>query len=221
MKIAFISSFVPRKCGIATYTRDLSSEIHKKRIPISVFAMENPKITGVYAPPVTGTIRQEKIDDYQKAAKKLNLSSVDIVHLQHEFGLFGGTDGVYILKFARALMKPLIVTFHTVLLTPTEHQKYVIQELARLARKVTVMDEVAKNRLEQVYGLNPNDIVFINHGAPIVTMKKDRAKKIIGFPDAFILLANNLLSRNKGIEYAIEAVGQAVGKIPNLVFLVV
>src|SRR3989344_4860073 len=221
MKIAFISSFVPRKCGIATYTRDLYLEIHKKRIPISIFAMENPMIPTVYVPPTVMSIQQEKIADYQKVAKRLNSSSVDIVHLQHEFGLFGGADGEYILELARALKKPLIVTFHTVLLTPTEHQKYIIQELARLARNVIVMDEVAKNRLEQVYGLNPSDSVFILHGAPIVTMKKDKAKKIIRFPHAFVLLANNLLSRNKGIEYAIEAVAQAVGKIPNLAFLVV
>lgn len=220
MKIAFIASFVPRKCGVATYTRDLSLEIHKKRIPISIFAMENPKISTVYAPPVIKTIQQEKIATYQEAAKLLNSSSIDIVHLQHEFGLFGGADGEYILELARALQKPLIVTLHTVLLTPTEHQKYIIQELARLARNVIVMDEVAKNRLEQVYGLNPNDSVFILHGAPIGTMRKDKAKKIIRFPDAFVLLANNLLSRNKGIEYAIEAVAQAVGKIPNLVFLI-
>lgn len=220
MKIAFIASFVPRKCGVATYTRDLSLEIQKKRIPISIFAMENPMIPTVYAPPVIKTIQQEKIADYQEVAKQLNSSSIDIVHLQHEFGLFGGADGKYILELAQALKKPLIVTFHTVLLTPTDHQKYIIQELARLARNVIVMDELAKNRLEQVYGLNPSDSVFILHGAPIVTMRKDNAKKIIRFPHAFVLLANNLLSRNKGIEYAIEAVAQAVGKIPNLVFLV-
>lgn len=221
MKIAFIASFVPRKCGVATYTRDLSLEIHKKHIPISIIAMENPMIPTVYAPPVLKTIQQEKIADYQKVAKLLNSSSCDIVHLQHEFGLFGGADGEYILELARALKKPLLVTFHTVLLTPTEHQKYIIQELARLARNVIVMDEVAKNRLEQVYGLNPNDSVFIMHGAPIVTMKKDDAKKVVRLSHSFVLLANNLLSRNKGIEYAIEAVAQAVSKIPNLVFLVV
>lgn len=220
MKIAFIASFVPRKCGVATYTRDLSLEIHKKHIPISIFAMENPMIPTVYASPVMETIQQEKIADYQKVAKQLNSSSIDIVHLQHEFGLFGGADGEYILELARALEKPLLVTLHTVLLTPTEHQKYIIQELARLSRNVIVMDEVAKNRLEQVYGLNPSDSVFILHGAPIITMKKDNAKKIIRFPHAFVLLANNLLSRNKGIEYAIEAVAQAVKEIPNLVFLV-
>src|SRR3990170_3040085 len=220
MKIAFIASFVPRKCGVATYTRDLSLEIHKKRIPISIFAMENPMIPTVYAPPVMETIQQEKIADYQKVAKLLNSSSVDIVHLQHEFGLFGGADGEYILDLASLLNKPLVVTFHTVLLTPTEHQKYIIQELTRLSRNVIIMDEVANNRLEQVYGLNPSDSVFILHGAPITTMKKDVAKKIINFPYTFILLANNLLSRNKGIEYAIEAVAQAVLKIPNLVFLV-
>lgn len=221
MKIAFITSFVPRKCGVATYTRDLSLEIHKKRIPISIFAMENPMIPTVYAPPVIKTIQQEKIADYQKVAKLLNSSSIDIVHLQHEFSLFGGADGEYILELVRALKKPFIVTFHTVLLTPTEQQKYIIQELGRLARNVIIMDEVAKSRLEQVYGLNSSDSVFILHGAPIVTMKKDNAKKIINFPHSFILLANNLLSRNKGIEYAIEAVVQAVQEIPSLVFLIV
>ncbi len=221
MKIAFIASFVPRKCGVATYTRDLSLEIHKKRIPISIVAMENPLIPTLYVSPVMETIQQEKIADYQKVAKLLNSNSIDIVHLQHEFGLFGGTDGEYILELARALEKPLIVTFHTVLLTPTEHQKYIIQELARLSRNVIVMDEVAKNRLEQVYGLNPSDSVFILHGAPITMMKKYDAKKIINFRHSFVLLANNLLSRNKGIEYAIKAVALAVQEMPSLVFLVV
>ncbi|KKP34467.1 MAG: Glycosyltransferase [Candidatus Roizmanbacteria bacterium GW2011_GWA2_32_13] len=221
MHITYISSFVPRKCGIATYTRDLSVEIHKKHIPLSIIAMENVLIPYSYSAPVTKIIRQEKLDDYKKVAQQLNSDPTDIVHLQHEFGLFDGRDGQYILNFASELTKPLIVTFHTVLLTPTENQKYIIQELARLSRNVIVMDEVAKNRLENVYGLNPNDSVFILHGAPIVNIKKPDAKKAINFSDSFVLLANNLISRTKGLEFAIKAVPKAVKEIPNLKFLIV
>lgn len=220
MRIANISSFVPRKCGVATYTRDLSFEVDKKH-PISIIAMENPFLPQEYTKPVITIIRQEKLLDYKKAAQQLNSDSTDIVHLQHEFGLFGGRDGQYVLNFASELTKPLIVTFHTVLLTPTENQKYIIQELARLSRNVIVMDEVAKNRLENVYGLNPNDSVFILHGAPIVNMKKPDAKKAINFSHSFVLLASNLLSRTKGLEYAVKAVAKAVKEIPNLKFLIV
>lgn len=221
MRITYISSFVPRKCGIATYTRDLSAEVAKQHNTISIVAMENSLLPQEYSKPVEKIIRQEKLTDYEKLANSINGDSSEIVHLQHEFGLFGGDDGEYILGFATLLKKPLVVTFHTVLLTPTDRQKYIVQELSRLSRFTIVMDEVAKNRLEQVYGLNPNDSVFILHGAPVISMKKFDAKKIIDYSDSFILLANNLLSGSKGMEYAIEAVSEAAKSIPNLKFLIV
>lgn len=221
MKITFISSFVPRKCGIATYTRDLSLAIEELKNGFSVIAMENPAIPVSYSPPVTGVVLQDSRQDYKKAAEAINSSISDIVHLQHEFGLFGGEDGEYILELARALAKPLVTTFHTILLTPSDHQKYVVQELTRLSRGVTVMEEVAKYRLENVYGLNTRDISVIPHGVPIISTNREAAKKNIGYSDSFFLLANNLLSRNKGIEYAIEAVGKAISTIPNLLFLIV
>lgn len=188
----------------------------------SVIAMENPVIPISYSLPVTEVILEDSRQDYKKAAESVNSSSSDIVHLQHEFGLFGGEDGgEYILEFARLLTKPLITTFHTVLLTPTEHQKHIIQELTRLSRNVTVMEEVAKDRLENVYGLNTRDISIIPHGVPIITINREVAKKRIDYADSYILFASSLLSRNKGIEYAIEAVGKALTTIPNLLFLVV
>lgn len=221
MKITFISSFVPRKCGIATYTRDLSFEIKELNNEFFVTAMDNPAISVEYSKPVTQIVSQDILEDYKKASQAINGSSTDIVHLQHEFGLFGGPDGDYILELARILKKPLVTTFHTILLTPTEHQKYIIQELTRLSRGVTVMEETAKYRLENVYGLNAGDISVIPHGAPVILIKREDAKNKIGYSDSFLLLANNLLSRNKGIEYAIEATGKALKAIPNLVFLIV
>lgn len=221
MHITFISSFVPRKCGIANYSRDLSLEIKNQQNHIAVVAMDNPLVPVSYSPPVISHIRQTKLVDYTEIAKKLNKMPTDIIHLQHEFGLFGGIDGEYILTLAQNLTKPLITTFHTVLLTPTDHQKYILQELARLSRKVVVMEDIAKDRLENVYGLSREDIVVIPHGTPVINMKKDTAKKSLNVTDSFVLLASNLLSRRMGIEYAIKAVAKAVNDIPNLLFLVV
>lgn len=222
MDITFISSYTPRKCGIATYTRDLVIEALEQGNQVSIIAMENPAILHTYDPPVAHTINQHSNKDYIEIAKKINTSSTEMVHIQHEFGLFGGTDGDYILSLARTLTRPLIVTLHTVLLTPSESQKYVISELARLSRKVIVMDKLAKVRLQNVYGLNPSDITIILHGAPLVVKTNSlEAKKSINLSGAFIMLANNLLSRNKGIEYGIDAVAKIIKDIPNLIFLIV
>ncbi len=221
MHITFISSFVPRKCGIATYSKDLALELKKQKHVVAVIAMEHLALPSIYASPVAQTINQHEINDYKTTAATINNSLTDCVHLQHEFGLFGGDDGVYILELAERLTKPLITTFHTVLLTPTASQIHIIQVLARISRRVTVMDEIAKDRLVNVYGLNAKDINVILHGAPLVRIKQKTAKKTINCSNAFIVLANNLLSRNKGIEYAIGAVGKALPHIPNLVLLVV
>ncbi|MBI3486218.1 glycosyltransferase [Candidatus Daviesbacteria bacterium] len=222
MKITFISSYVPRKCGIATYTRDLAVETEKKGNQISIIALENLTVPNIYTTPVSELVRQNSRQDYLRVAKKINVSSSEIVHLQHEFGLFGGEDGKHILTLTQALTKPLIVTFHTVLFNPTESQKYIIQELARLSSKVIVMDQITKDRLENIYGLNPADIAIILHGAPkVINTRRNESKKRINFPNTFLMLANNLLSRNKGIEYGIEAVAKAIKYIPNLIFLIV
>lgn len=222
MHVTFISSYVPRKCGLATYTRDLAVETQSKGHQIEVYAMENPVIPDTYTDPVTLKIRQQHREDYIKAADAINSGPTDIVHLQHEFGLYGGTDGEYILELAGRITKPMIVTFHTVLQTPSVTQRKIIQELARISRKVVVMDKIGKNRLETVYGLNFSDLIIILHGAPIIEKANPaESKKKIGYEKKFIVLANNLLSRNKGIEYGIEAVAEALKRVPNLLFLIV
>lgn len=222
MDITFVSSYVPRKCGIATYTRDLVTEVSEQGNLVSIIAMENPVILNTYSEPVKHIINQNCKKDYMRIANIINAGSTELIHIQHEFGLFGGRDGDYILSFALALIKPIIVTFHTVLLTPTKSQKYIISELSRLSRKVIVMDKIAKDRLVSVYGLNLSDITIIVHGAPLVVKtNNNEAKRSINLSGSFIMLANNLLSRNKGIEYGIDATANAVKHIPNLIFLVV
>jgi glycosyltransferase involved in cell wall biosynthesis len=222
MHVTFISSYVPRKCGIATYTRDLAVETLEQGNQISIAAMENPAIPHTYDSPVAHIINQHAKKDYIAVAREINKSSTEIVHIQHEFGLFGGTDGEDILILAKALTKPLMVTLHTVLLTPSTTQKLIISELCRLSRKVVVMDKLAKDRLQSTYGLNLSDITIILHGAPLVEKTdSNKAKKQLNKSGSFIMLANNLLSRNKGMEYAIEAVAKVRNEIPNLIFLIV
>ncbi len=222
MKIAFISSYVPRKCGIATYTKDLAEELKNQKLEVQISAMENEIRHDGYPPQVKSLINQEEILDYRKTASTLNEDSVDIVHIQHEFGLFGGESGEYILELARLLTKPIIVTFHTVLLLPTDKQKWIIQELARISKCVIVMEAIAQDRLENIYGINPHDIHIIFHGVPEVSsISKEEAKVSIGYKNSFLMIATNLISRNKGLEYAIQALPEVIKDIPNLKFLII
>lgn len=220
MHITYVSSYIPRKCGIATYTRDIASAVSIDH-EVSVVAMENPSLPTIYSQPVIHIIKQHILKDYLHSADALNAGSTEIIHLQHEFGLYGGEDGEYILQFVKRLQKPLITTFHTVLETPSPKQKHIIQELARISMKSIVMDKIGKSRLESIYGLNPQDSQIILHGAPIIdTEHRETVKTGVGFPHTFLVLSNNLLSRNKGIEFGIEAVAKALVKIPNLIYLV-
>lgn len=221
MHITYISTYVPRKCGIATYVRDLSATIAKQKNKVEIVAMENPLTPYTYKKPVKYTIPQEDKEAYVVLAQKINNSDTEVVHIQHEFGLFGGADGEYIIELAKHIKKPLVVTFHTILFTPTDNQKYIIQELSRLSRSIVVMEEIAKDRLQNIYGISPRDISIIYHGAPEVNVAQSVAKKKLGYPHSFIMLANNLVSRNKGFEYAIEAITAAAAEIPELIFLIV
>ncbi len=221
MHVCFISSFIPRKCGIATYTNDLASEMEAQETEISIIALEDD-IKHQYQSPVVKKIKQHALNDYIKAAEYINNSSVDIVHLQHEFGLFGGENGEYILEFAKLLKKPLVTTFHTILLHPNEKQKQITQELTRLSRNVIVMQEIAKDRLDNVYGINPWDINVIYHGVPeILNISQGKMKQQLGFENKFVLLSNNLLNVNKGLEFAIEAISKVKKDIPNIIYLIV
>jgi len=222
MNITFIASYVPRKCGIATYTRDLAEELIKQGNMVKIFALENEGFHAEYAPDVSGTLNQNNFEDYKKAAMIINDSNTEIVHVQHEFGLYGGEDGDFILRFLELLRKPIVVTYHTVLITPTQHQLFIMQELARLSRAVIVMEPIAKDRLLNTYNISPQLIHIIYHGVPnIEGIMKTAAKKQLGLTNRFVILANNLIAPNKGYEYVLEALPMIREKIPQCLFIVV
>lgn len=222
MKVVFVSSFVPRKCGIATYTRDLTEELIRTGSTVSIVELKNAVTPEKPHRLVGKRIDQNTKSQYKTTAQDLNAGDFDLVHIQHEFDLFGGTDGEYILELARALKKPLFVTFHTILEAPTANQKYIIQELARMSLGTIVMEEIAKDRLTKTYGLNEWTISVIHHGVPdIDRVNRNYARKTLRLDKSFTLLVSNLISRNKGIEYAILAMPKIAAKIPNVKLLIV
>jgi hypothetical protein len=157
MKIALIGTYPPRECGIGTFSNNLLDAIlqtrqaEKHRFEGFVVAVDDNNLTYDYPKEVKLTIRQEVQVDYLKAARYINLSGADICILQHEFGIFGGQNGVYILPLLHRLEKPLVVTLHTILKSPTYNEKAVLQEIAKMAQRIVVMSHKAVEFLTQIW----------------------------------------------------------------------
>ena len=226
MKIAFIGTYPPRECGIGTFTQNLYNSMikhhAKRRVSTEGFmvAMDDLEQTYDYPEEVKLSIRQEHQRDYLKGAKFINISGADICILEHEFGIFGGEDGVYILPLLHRLEIPLIVTLHTILKTPSPNQKKVMQEICMLAHKVVVMSHKAIEFLTTIYGVDEEKIEYIEHGVPDIQFNQHESKKELHLEDKKLLLTFGFLSRNKGIETAIKALPKAVEKQPDILYMV-
>lgn len=222
LHLAFVSTYPPRACGIATFTQDLVRELEK--VPgiaaPSVVAMEREPLQ--YGLRVRSTIREQERTDYVRAAERLNASSVDVVVIEHEYGIYGGADGEYILDFARALEKPLVTTLHTVLPEPSANQRRILRELGRLSSRVVTMARRSRDLLARVYGIGVDRIEVIPHGVPLLkpSASKQALKQHYGLAGRSVMSTFGLLSEGKGIEYGIEAVAQVARRHPDLCYLV-
>jgi glycosyltransferase involved in cell wall biosynthesis len=217
-KIAFVGDHLPRKCGIATFTSDLlaavaSAHPHSQCLTVSV-----NDIPGGYVYPevVRFEIEEQDLSSYLRAADFLNISNVDIVCLQHEFGIFGGPVGGHILALLRELRMPVVTTLHTVLSEPRADQRRVMQELISLSTRLVVMAERGRQMLQDVYKAPAAKIDLIAHGIPDVgfvdpTYFKDQ----FGVEGKVVLLTFGLLSPNKGIEYVLKALPQILEEFPD------
>ncbi|MEO6286555.1 MAG: glycosyltransferase family 4 protein [Dyadobacter sp.] len=225
MKIAFIGTFPPRECGIGTFTRNLvdsmvgavSSEGPNKGI---VVAMDDNGQHYDYPKEVKLTIRQEEQADYLEAAKFINFSGADICVLQHEFGIFGGQNGIYILPLLYRLKIPLIVTFHTVLKTPSYNERAVMAEICKIAQSIVVMTRTAVDMLVTEYNVPQEKIIEIAHGVPDIQFDQLLAKKEFKLSSKHVLLTFGFIGRNKGIETVLKALPAVVAKYPQLVYIV-
>ena len=222
-KIAFVADHLPRKCGIATFTTDLLAAVQTAHPQSQCFAVSVNDIKEGYEYPevVHFEIEEQDLSSYLRAADFLNISNVDMVCLQHEFGIFGGPAGSHILAFLRELRMPVVTTLHTVLLEPRPDQRRVMQELISLSARVVTMTERGRQMLQEVYHAPAAKIDLIAHGIPDVgfvdpTYFKDQ----FGVEGKVVLLTFGLLSPNKGIEYVLNALPQIVEEFPDVVYIV-
>lgn len=226
-QIACIGNYVPRQCGIATFTRDLTESLVMKRKDGSlkadtfVVAMNDQNQTYDYPEIVKYTIRQEYQKEYLEAAKFINYSNAEICIMQHEFGIFGGENGIYVLTLINHLKIPLMVTFHTVLKNPSRNEKMIIQEIGKKAEKIVVMSKLAIDFLVDIYDVSRKKIELIPHGVPDFDfMKRKVYKKKLKLENRKSLLTFGLLSRDKGIETVIQALPAVIEKYPDIVYIV-
>ena len=220
----YISSYVPRKCGIATYTRNLTEAINliNPYSKAEIIALIRPEDKIDFPPEVKFKINQYKIDSYIKAADHINKSKADIVVLEHEFGLYSGEFGEYIIKLIELIKKPLIVTTHTVPDDSNKGYGLVLKDVIKFAEKVIVMMPESMQKLIKKYNYPKEKIEIIPHGVPDIPLEPNyKHKKKKGLEDRIILGNINLLSAVKGLEYTIEALIEIKRHFNNVLYLII
>ena len=222
-KIAFVGDHLPRKCGIATFTSDLLAAVAAAHPQSQCLSVSVNDVEGGYQYPevVRFEIEEQDLSSYLRAAHFLNINNVDIVCLQHEFGIFGGPAGGHILAFLRELRMPVVTTLHTVLREPRADQRRVMQELISLSTRLVIMAERGRQMLQDIYQAPPAKIDLIPHGIPDVgfvdpTYFKDQ----FGVEGRVVLLTFGLLSPNKGIEHVLNALPDILAEFPDVVYIV-
>jgi glycosyltransferase involved in cell wall biosynthesis len=222
-RIALIGNSPPRLCGIATFTRDVYQALQASfpQIDLDLYAMTDPGGAYAYGPEVTCTIRQEDLSDYRAAAQRINDSRADVVLVQHEYGIFGGSAGTLLLRLLDRVEAPVVVTLHTVLEQPNADQRAVIEALARRASKLIVMAEKGREILTRVHGIASGQIAVVPHGVPDRPfVPADTMQARFGFAGRRVLLTFGLLSPNKGIETMIRAMPAIVAAHPESLYVV-
>jgi glycosyltransferase involved in cell wall biosynthesis len=222
--VAFVGTYPPRRCGIATFTSDLAHAMRAADVRVRPMIIALTDTGGRYAYPeaVKYEIRQGSRGDYARAAELVNYSDVRLVSVQHEHGIFGGDDGAYVLDFLTALRVPAIATLHTVLKNPSEAQRHIVQRMYRQCAALVVMSRVALDLLASAYGLSGPRIHVIAHGIPeMQPHDQDLLKTRFGVGGRPMLLTFGLLGPGKGIETVIRALPDAITAFPDLMYFVV
>lgn len=223
-KIAVIGNYLPRQCGIATFTTDLSQSLARE-LPIEEnlinIAMDDIPEGYNYPPQVKFRVRQNIESDYFWAADYLNANQYEAAIVQHEYGIFGGEDGAHILHMIKFLKMPVITNLHTVLENPTAGQRKVMEGLAKYSDKLLVMSKKAFDILVRVYGIDRDMISFIPHGVPDATFQEPGVyNSLFGLENKDIILTFGLLGPDKGIESMIKAMPAIVKEHPNAMYLI-
>lgn len=222
-KIAFLGNCLPRKCGIATFTSDVLGAVAAEHPESQCFAVPVNDIQGGYDYPglVRFEIEEQDLASYQRAADFLNLGNADIVCVQHEFGIYGGPAGSHLLALLRELRMPVVTTLHTVLREPSAEQRRVMQELVARSTRLVVMTERGRQMLMEIYQAPAARIDLIPHGIPDMPfIDPNYYKDQFGVEGRQVLLTFGLLSPNKGVEHALNALPEILAEFPNVVYIV-
>ena len=222
-RVALIGNSLPRRCGIATFTSDLERAISQSltKPKSTIVAMTDNGHSYAYPPSVGFQVRDDKLDDYIGAARFLNAGQFDVVTLQHEFGIFGGDAGEFVLTLLARLNMPVVTTLHTVLSEPTKVQRDVMNCLIGASSKLVVMADKGRELLHTVYRAPENKIEVIAHGIPeFPFVEPDGAKSKLGFAGRPVILTFGLLSPNKGIEVMIDAMPAILEGNPDALYVV-
>lgn len=221
--VAYLSTYPPRECGIATFTKDLidAIDVLNDFRPSAVIAVNEKETIYNYDRRVKWQIEGDSVDDYLQVASRINSSDVDLVNLQHEFGLFGGEYGEHLNHFLDNVEKPIVTTLHTVQQHFDPKALAVLRNIASKSASIVVIARVALDILEK-QGVSCGKAVVIPHGCPnIPFVSSENVKGSLGLKDRFVLSTFGLISRCKGIEYAIRALPSVVEREPRIVYLII
>jgi glycosyltransferase involved in cell wall biosynthesis len=221
-EVAYVSTYPPRKCGIATFTSDLVSSTSQlnKLEGQTVIPIDGRRIFKSAYGQIQHKIGKDCPEDYAFMASLLNRSNVDVVNLQHEFGIFGGENGSYICNFLEKLEKPVSTTLHTVLPHFEGAAKIVFDKIVACSDAIVVMNQTTKDLLKH-YGVSGKKVNLIPHGCPDMPLvPSELAKNELGLKNRVVLSTFGLLSRGKGIEYVIDALPEIISNEPKVVYYV-
>ena len=223
LQVILVGSYLPRRCGIATFTYDLTHSL------ANIIGQERCRVVAVnnrpegysYPQEVSFEIQQDRIQDYQRAAEYINFSNARLVCLQHEFGIFGGRAGTYLSSLIDNLRKPLVTTLHTVIKEPTPEYREAMDNVVRQSQMLVVMSETGASILQEVYGVDSERIAIIPHGVPDVHfVDPNFFKDQLGVEGRFVILTFGLINPNKGIEVMLEALPPVVERHPEVTYIV-
>lgn len=225
-RLGLVSTYVPRHCGLATFSKDLVENFRpeqgRRKGQALVVAISDEAGEMQYPPEVAFEIRKQEPEDYLVAAEFLNRAPVDVISIQHEYGIFGGRDGEYVVDLARRVCKPIVLTLHTVLREPTAGQRRVLSLLCRQATVIVVLAKTAIPLLLKEYGCDEERIIHIPHGAPDLPFSDPEFfKESHGVTGKDVIMTFGLLGPGKGIEMALDAIAMLVQTHPNVVYMVV
>ncbi len=221
-RIALIGNHLPRRCGIATYTTDVAQALAQRypRIAVDIWAMNDAGKTYAYPDHIVGTINQDDQAAYREAARAITASGADMVWIQHEFGIYGGKAGEYILTLIDRMTVPVAIALHTVLAEPDRDQRRVTLALVDRCETIIVMADAARDILIETYGADPNQVITIPHGIPDRPFTPTAPMKAkLGLDQRDVILTFGLLSPGKGIETMIAAMPEIVARNPNALYL--